>query len=112
MIVKKAGGKVYGATLTAAEKKAMDIEIQRQLAEYTRNHSDEIDAMFLWFLHEEFGFGMKRLRRVHDKFMPRVSELCDRYDMHEPGDDLWLCKRKLLEDLGIDIEKWNDEVGD
>ena len=34
MQVKKAGGKVYGAVLTAAEKKAMDLEIQRELAEY------------------------------------------------------------------------------
>ena len=29
MQVKKAGGKVYGAVFTAAEKKAMDLEIQR-----------------------------------------------------------------------------------
>ena len=36
MQVKKAGGKVYGAVLTAAEKKAMDLEIQRELAEYDR----------------------------------------------------------------------------
>lgn len=35
MQVKKAGGKVYGAVLTAAEKKAMDLEIQRELAEYS-----------------------------------------------------------------------------
>lgn len=33
MLVKKAGGKVYGATFTAAEKRAMDMEIKRQLAE-------------------------------------------------------------------------------
>lgn len=32
MYLKKAGGKVYGAVLTAAEKKAMDMEIQRELA--------------------------------------------------------------------------------
>lgn len=38
MQVKKAGGKVYGAVLTAAEKKAMDLEIQRELAEYDRKH--------------------------------------------------------------------------
>lgn len=42
MQVKKAGGKVYGAVLTAAEKKAMDLEIQRELAEYDRKHIAEI----------------------------------------------------------------------
>lgn len=40
MVVKKAGGKIYGAVLTAAEKKAMNMEIERQLAEYTRKHRD------------------------------------------------------------------------
>lgn len=31
MRVKKAGGKVFGAVLTAAERKAMDMEINRQI---------------------------------------------------------------------------------
>lgn len=47
MYTKKAGGKVYGAHLTAAEKKAMDIEIRRQLAEYDLKHANELDAMIL-----------------------------------------------------------------
>lgn len=42
MRVKKAGGKVYGADFTAAERKAMNLEIQRQLAEYSRKHANEI----------------------------------------------------------------------
>ena len=46
MIVKKAGGKVYGATFTAAERKAMDMEINRQIIEadkrYTRNRKNKI----------------------------------------------------------------------
>lgn len=33
MQIKKAGGRIYGAVLTNAEKKAMDMEIKRQLAE-------------------------------------------------------------------------------
>ena len=32
MQVKKAGGKVYGAVLTAAEKKAIHLELQQELA--------------------------------------------------------------------------------
>lgn len=41
-------GKVYGADFTAAERKAMNLEIQRQLAEYSRKHANEIDAIILW----------------------------------------------------------------
>ena len=36
MIVKKSGGKVIGAHLTNAEKKAMDIEIMKDIAEFDR----------------------------------------------------------------------------
>lgn len=111
MIVKKAGGKVIGAQLTAAEKKAMNLEIQRQLGDYTRKHAMEIDALFLWFLHEEFGFGIKRLKRAFTLFSPRLDELCDRYEMHDEGDDVWLCTR-MLKDIGVDLEQWSKEVGD
>lgn len=57
MLVKKAGGKVYGATFTAAEKRAMDMEIKRQLAEYTRKYEADLNATILYVLHEQLGFG-------------------------------------------------------
>lgn len=82
MQLKKAGGKVYGAVLTAAEKKAMDLEIQRELAEYDRKHIAEIDATILWVL---------------------VS----RYEM-EDQDDIWLCTQ-MLKRIGVDIEAWHKE---
>ena len=42
MRVKKTGGKVYGAVLTTSEKKALDMEIKRQLAEMLeQEHSCE-----------------------------------------------------------------------
>lgn len=109
MRVKKAGGKVFGATLSAAERKAMNLEIERQLAEYTRNHAREIDALFLWHLHEECGFGIKRLKQVFLGFAPRIDELCNRYEMHDEGDDIWLCTKKLKE-IGVDLEEWEKEV--
>lgn len=62
MKVKKAGKRVFGAVMSAAEKKAMDMEIQRQLAEYDRKHIREIDALVLWELREQLGFGNKRLK--------------------------------------------------
>ena len=46
MFVKKIKGKVHGASFTAAERKALDIEIMKQLAEYTRKHALEMDAVF------------------------------------------------------------------
>lgn len=111
MKVKKAGGKIYGVELTAAERKAMNKEIMNQLGDYTRKHAVEVDAMFLWFLQEELGFGYKRLKQVFTNFHSRIMAMCDRYEMYEEGDDIWLCTEKLKE-KGIILEEWLKEVGD
>lgn len=105
MRVKKASGKVYGADLTAAERKAMNMEIQRQLAEYDRKHMNEIDAIVLWQLHAQFGFGATRLRRFYERFKAEYLDLVKRYEMEE-SDNIWLNTYKLKE-IGVDIEAWN-----
>lgn len=107
MQIKKAGGKIYGAEFTSAEKKAMDMEIQRQLAEYDQRHAIEIDAMILWVLHQQYGFGEKRLKQFYDSFAQEVDALVQRYQM-DRKDDVWLCTHKLKE-LGIDVERWEIE---
>lgn len=107
MRIKKAGNKIYGGSMSVAEKKAMDMEIQKQLAEYDRKNAIEIDALVLWVLHEQFGFGPKRLRQFYDSFAPAIGELVERYEL-ENSDEIWLCTRKLKE-IGIDIEEWHEE---
>ena len=104
MIVKKSRGKIYGASLSKTEKNAMDLEIRRQLAEYDKCHILELDAMILWVLHEQFGFGYKRLRRFFECFAESLNKLLERYDM-DSSDRLWICTRKLKE-YGIDLEEW------
>lgn len=103
MVVKKAGGKIYGAVLTSAEKKAMNMEIERQLAEYTRKHEVELNAMILYVLHEQLGFGEQRLRKFFDRFSVEIDALVKYYEMDDE-DAEWLCTRKLL-DMGIDALK-------
>lgn len=66
MVVKKAGKIIFGAKLTAAEKKALEKEMQRYFAEYDRKNVSEINAMVLWQLHKVYGFGPKRLKRFYD----------------------------------------------
>lgn len=103
MLVKKAGGKVIGGQLTVAEKKAMDLEIQKQLAEYDRKHLMEIDAVVLWQMHVQLGFGKKRLERFYSHFTQEFSALIKRYDM-EDDDGIWLCTHQLKK-IGVDMEK-------
>ena len=107
--IKKTNGIIYGYELTAAEKKAINLEIQREIATYDRKNANEIDALFLWILHDQFGFGYDRLKRVHESFRPALDALCQRYEMHDKGDEVWLCTRKL-KDIGVDIEEWNKGV--
>ena len=104
MIVKKSGGQIFGAHLTAAERKAMNLEIQRQLAEYDLKHELEIEALILWTLHDQFGFGPTRLKRFYDRFNSSLKALVSRYEL-EDTDDIWLCTHKLKE-IGVDLENW------
>lgn len=85
----------------------MNMEIQRQLAEYDEKNNQEIDAMVLYILHTQFGWGKKRLRRFYDCFADELKALTDRYLMDDT-DTVWLCTRKL-KDAGIDISEWSKE---
>lgn len=108
MRVKSYKGKVFGAELTAAEKKAMDIEINRQLVERDKQYAADIDAMVLYTLMAHYGWKKKRLRKFWDAFISEHKALRDFYDMNEPGDNEWLA-HKMLKDIGIDIQEWYKE---
>ena len=107
MIVKKAGGKVIGGQLTVAEKKALRIELLKEQAEINRQNWTEIDAIFLWWLHEKLGFGPKRLKEFYQDFGPAFRELNERYEMGEE-ESPWLCTHKLKE-IGVNLEEWAKE---
>ena len=66
MQVNRHKGRVYGGSMTAAEKKAAELEIRKQLAEYDLNNATEMDALVLYILHTEFGFGEKRFKQFFD----------------------------------------------
>lgn len=106
MKIKKAMKKIYGASLSSSEQKALEKEIQRQLGEYDQKNTKEIDAIVLWILHEEFGFGISRLKRFHDILTQRLKELSEYYEMDEKDQSL-LCSVKL-KSYGIDLENWGD----
>lgn len=102
--------KVVGIDLTASEREALDREVRKAMAEYDAKNALEIDAMVLWILHEQFGFGPKRLKRFHDGFVPAIKDLIERYNL-DNKDSAWLCTHKLKE-YGIDLKEWNEEDSD
>ena len=86
------------------QKKSMEMEIRRQLAEADKKDSIEIDSMILWILHDKYGWGKRKLKDFFDTFTQELKALTDRYVM-EDCDTVWLCTRKL-KDAGIDISEW------
>lgn len=108
MRVKSYKGRVYGAELTAAEKKAMTIEINRQWVERDERYAPDVDAMVLYALMILKGWKKKRLRKFWEGFIVIHRELRDFYRMYEPGDNEWLAHR-MLKEIGVDIHKWYEE---
>lgn len=90
-----------------AEQKALDREINRQISQNIEGLKVNLLALILWQLHEQLGFGKKRLLRFHDKFIPALNELQEYYDMYSGDDTDWLCKRKLKE-IGVDVDELSE----
>lgn len=106
MKIKRMGKRIYGAELTANERKAMEIEIGRQIADMERQHTNELDALVLYALHKHTGWGKKRLRAFYEAFTVEHEKLIAHYEM--PDDNAWLAEAKLKE-IGVDIAEWNAE---
>ena len=107
-IVIKSSGKITGGKLSKQEKKALDIEVRKAIAEMDKKNTREIDAMVLWILHDQFGFGPTRLKRFHDNFVKALDDLIKRYDMAKE-DRVWLCTHSL-KNYGIDLDEWDREL--
>ena len=90
--------------MTVAQQRAMDAEIDRQIAVNLEAVRVNLEALILWNLREQLGFGKKRLKRFHDAFAPALREMQDFYAMHDDRAQEWLCKRKLR-DIGVDVEE-------
>ena len=109
MEIKKSGGKIFGARLSNAEQKAIEMEMRRQYAEWDRKHAQEIDAIVLWQLHTQLGFGPVRLKKFFEGFRPAANELIERYEL-DSADQVWL-QTEQLKEIGVDLNQWYEECG-
>lgn len=108
MRVKKFNGKPYGVELTATERKAMMLEINRQIAERDEQYAADIDALILYVLMAHYGWKKKRLKRFWKVFAEEHKQLREFFEMNEQGDNEWLAHR-MLRDIGVDIHQWYKE---
>ncbi len=108
MRVKKFNGKPYGVEFTAAERKAMDMEINRQIALKDEKYQEDIDAMILYVLMVHYGWKKKRLRKFWKAFIAEHKALREYYQMDKPGENEWLAHR-MLKEIGVDVHQWYKE---
>lgn len=85
----------------------MNQEILNQILAYDKQYSADLDALILYTLHVHCGWGQKRLRAFWEAVKVEHDKLVEYYSM--PDDGPWLCRRMLL-DIGVDVEAWNDEL--
>lgn len=94
-------------SMNKRQKQAMEDAINKQIAEADAKYCTEVDAVVLWTLHRELGFGPTRLRRFWEALYQNHNEMVERYGM--PGEYPWICTYKLKE-IGVDVEAWNKEL--
>lgn len=92
--------------LTVNQKRAMDIEIRRQIAVNLDAMQADLVAIVLWQLHKQLGFGKKRLLRFYKGFAPSLKELAEYYDLPE-RDQSFICKYHLNA-IGVDVDKMTE----
>lgn len=93
---------------TSKERKAMQAEIDRQTAQNVKNLSSNLQALVLWSLHEQLGFGQRRLLEFQQRFLPLIKELQDFYEASSAEETEFICKYKLRQECGINV----DELGE
>lgn len=92
----------YG--FTSQGKKAMIQEINRQILEQQNKFIEDIDAMILWTLRLELGFGKKRLERFYRAVIRNYKEMCEYYQMN----DTYPAEYHLRQ-IGVDLDKLRKE---
>ena len=108
MVVKKNKGRVFGASFTKDEQKAIDLEVRRELLEFHEKYLRELDAVILWVLHVKLGFGHERLKRFYTDFSKEIRSMSQFYDME--GEELTWVMTEKLKKYGIDLVEWENEI--
>ena len=70
-----------------------------------------IDAGMLYALRLAFGFGEQRLKKAYFEFFKMHQELFIAFDAKD-DEELNSLYKKYLENLGFDIDSWDNELED
>lgn len=94
--------------LTNRERKALEVEINRQTAKNVKDLSLNLQALVLWQLHEQLGLGKKKLLEFQKDFLPAIKELQRFYELENASETDFVCRYKLKNEVGIDVENLDE----
>ena len=90
--------------MTKREMDALEGSIREQIAVGVGKLKGNIEAIVLWQLHEQFGFGAKRLEAFLEGFQPALQELKAFYDLEGQEETELACIHNL-KSIGFDTDK-------
>lgn len=94
--------------LSNKERKEIEREIRRQTASNVKNLSLNLQAIVLWNIHEQLGFGQKRLLEFQKTFLPLIKELQEFYMAEDSEETEFILLYKLKNEVGVDVRELND----
>lgn len=94
--------------LSNKERKEIEREIRRQTANNVKNLSLNLQAIVLWNIHEQLGFGQKRLIEFQKTFLPLIKELQEFYMAEDAEETEFILLYKLKNEVGVDVRELND----
>ena len=94
--------------LTAEQQTAVNREIKRYLNEMYDGYAKDIDCIYLVALHNQFGFGAKRLKKFWESVLAATMEYRKNY-MADGAEELGFAARRELKHIGVDIDEWYRE---
>lgn len=85
-------------------------ECHKIILEEDEKYDKEVDAMILYTLHTELGFGKERIMRFFRAMDRNHKALKEDYLFSTPDEMAWLYKYKLKNEVGIDIDEVYEEM--
>lgn len=111
VLQKRKGGKKMNAfvpRLSSKERKEIEREVRLQTAQNVKNLSLNLQAIVLWNVHEQLGFGQKRLIEFQRTFLPLIKQLQDFYMAEDAEETEFILLYKLKNEVGVDVRELND----
>lgn len=94
--------------LSNKERKEIEREVRRQTAKNVKDLSLNLQAIVLWNIHEQLGFGQKRLIEFQRTFLPLIKQLQEFYMAEDAAETEFILLYKLKNEVGVDVMELDD----